>query len=282
MRADLLQDKRIAIVFFGLVKNMSDGQAESYNDHVVQPLRDVGAIVHGYLHTHKVETFTNARNGEKCEAIDQDATITRIRRILPLETMKTDPSDTDTAYGPLERYTKNGCQWHARFLPTTPLYYIRQLHSVMLSFSLIKCDECVPDAVIFLRPDVMFHTSICVNDVADACNASGCFLTPAWNKFGGLNDRFAITSWQVAHIYANRLVDLEQHVEQGFKLHAERYLRRIVERYARTVHEPPLAQRDCSHVTFSRVRGNGKPKKERFDDAPETKVEFMCRCGIRV
>lgn len=285
-----LDGKHVAVLFFGLVKTITDEQLCAYSKHVFHPLAKAGAVLHVFLHTHKLESFANPANLEYGDALDQDASIEKLAaacsgvgaaydRTCTFQYITTCPRTADERHGPVDKYSVNGTHWkRCPSWKTTVLYYIRQLDSIKEVYEL-ACRGTVRqgaegeaasfDAFVFLRPDVLFHEPLCLRDVQSACLASrrheNLVMTPSWHKFGGLNDRFAVASQKGASTYGYRLDELPRAIEQGFVLHAERFLQRTLMHKGK---EKGIDHNYCRHGTFSRVRANGKTKPENITDTP--------------
>jgi len=81
---------------------------------------------------------------------------------------------------------------------------IREMYSIQTVWNLAS--ESKPDYVFFLRPDLIYHDKFDFKKYffqIDQTNRP-IVITPSWQKWGGLNDRFGLANFSGAVTYGNR------------------------------------------------------------------------------
>lgn len=104
------------------------------------------------------------------------------------------------------------------------------------------------DVVIAVRSDLWFFNKLNIDHVRAAMQSNATVYTPAFDTWGGLNDRFAIGHPDAMHRVMNRLNDALAYSADN-PLHSETFLKHVVE-----MHGLSAANTD---LVFERVRGNG-------------------------
>jgi hypothetical protein len=107
------------------------------------------------------------------------------------------------------------------------------------------------DLVLLLRPDLLYidtldleaHLRLLLEDRAD-------LVVPAWQSWGGLNDRFAFCTGRAARVYANRIQDFASGCATMGTMHAEGFLAVTAARHKLRVATTPFRA--------VRLRANGK------------------------
>ncbi len=187
---------KIALCFFGLNRSLSH-TIESIGENVIAPLKQAGLEVDvvGALMRPR-GAFSNARSLESNlvpegnfeallhprshEYIDQAAFDELITpNILAL--------GLDDYYQDQHASTRN---------------IVRELFSVKRAFALLEGTR--PDAVVFLRPDLLYRDRLDIERYLPQLEGGARVMTPLWQKWGGLNDRFALCNYAGAEIYARR------------------------------------------------------------------------------
>lgn len=257
---------RLAICFFGQVKNIEEDHARAFIQHVVRPLMACYPQIDVYVHTYNMVRFSNPRNEEDDVAIDVVASlerlVTMLRQVEPpgrisLKGLQiTEPLDADKSFHPLEFYLSRGDPWDNEGISMFNL--LRQLYSLDQVTQQWERDK-EPDhyaAVVYTRPDLLFHTMLpLVASEEDARHTllANALYAPQFDEFRGLNDRFAFGSSYVMRVYGHRMNYIESYFErypEGM-LWSETYLQRVmVEMYG-------LAYIPLKNFSFSRVRATG-------------------------
>ncbi|MBV1776443.1 hypothetical protein KSF73_12065 [Burkholderiaceae bacterium DAT-1] len=153
---------------------------------------------------------------------------------------------------------------------------LRELFSIRTVYSSVPKGEF--DYFLFVRLDLYYHTPL---DIVHAVNASqqyqgNVILTPGWQLWGGLNDRFAFAPARVAEVYGHRLDMIPTYLnEVDEPLQAERMLLYTFMRLG-VHHEAYLG------MIASRVRGNKQIQPEFFDacmDNRDNAARFAAMLG---
>jgi hypothetical protein len=243
---------RIALCFFGLVKNTSIEHVKNYKINIVQPLKDAGLEVGAFMHTYHVPHIANKRNGENDD----------IDLALALKTWKTlnlsffhvkisETIDADSRY-PVDSFIHAGDPWPDN--PKSSLtFYLRQIYSLLNVTSQLekRKDEFV--GAIYLRPDVRFLDALNVHLLCSIMNNRNRSVValPSWESYGGANDRFAFGKTDDMISYGERGNELRHYVHvKKQPPHAETFLLHYLQ--SKNISILPISQR------FQRIRANGK------------------------
>lgn len=236
---------KVAVAFFGIPRN-SEICFPSIQKHVLAQIPQ-GTDVRCFYHLYKIDTVLNRRSGEDGSLVASNYD--------PFMDM-TGSLEQDT--GVLERWDFErikalGDTWGDEHASVRNL--LLQLHSLHTVTGMVETFE--PDFVIFVRPDIKYHTSFpsYVFNHSDPRRLN--VYIPNWQWWGGLNDRFAICGRDVYHAYGRRIERIfEFSSATGRKLHSERLLKFS------------LQQADAKicllATTGSRVRINGDYAEEDF------------------
>ena len=129
---------RLAMCFFGQVKNIADDHGRKFMEHVVRPLMTYYPQIDVYLHTYNIERFSNPRNWGHNVMIDVVSSLERLVTILrqmgppgrvSLKGLNiTEPLDADRHFRPLEFYLSRGDPWDNEGISMFNL--LRQLYSL--------------------------------------------------------------------------------------------------------------------------------------------------------
>ena len=228
-----VQQREVAIVFFGITRSLSY-TLPFIEKNILQVLEKANLSWHIYIHTYDQTTINNPRSGEQNVQIDYKKDIA----LLPLEACTLSVSSRDDTLKKicLEKYTKHGDPYkiskkEAPFASLKNL--LLQLQSLKKAFNLVPQDK-QDTAYLFIRPDLAYVDPLPIELIKKCLekNNERIIYTPEWQKWGGLNDRFAITNGPGAHTYANRF-DKAKAFAQKNKLHAEKFLSSCVSQYNR-------------------------------------------------
>ncbi|CUG03906.1 membrane-associated protein, putative, partial [Bodo saltans] len=96
---------RVALCFFGLVKDIDEDLIRSLSEGIVKPLTAAGFSLDSFLHTYHATTFFNAFNKETDGAtFNQSKSLATLKGLLPNLKVATDFISTPDRLMPLERY----------------------------------------------------------------------------------------------------------------------------------------------------------------------------------
>jgi hypothetical protein len=108
----------------------------------------------------------------------------------------------------------------------------------------------------FARPDLLFIDAIPHAAIRSVADGSVDVVTPSWQRWGGLNDRFALCSLRGAEIYLDRLNWVSSFCQEKGYFHPEEILLHSIEKSGLTYDFMPTRAR--------RVRSTGSIKYEDF------------------
>src|SRR5690554_4322399 len=92
---------KVALCFFGLVKNTSDADIRNYRAAIFEPLQASGYEVEGFFHTYRMKSVGNRRNGEMGAQLRTDESIALWQTLVPFRAINvTDPMLADAHFCP--------------------------------------------------------------------------------------------------------------------------------------------------------------------------------------
>lgn len=247
---NLLDQTSIGICFFGITRSIPF-TSHSILASVIDPASRSGKVTSS-AHFFRQDRILNPRTGEDCMVIDGSECQ------LNLDELVWSSAGSSEIVTDLERLSEFGDAWGDDFASLRNL--VHQLHSLKRVTALAERNS--PDIVAFIRPDLNYHDSLyTVFRKALKAHRSGksVVFAPDWQRWGGVNDRFAIAVGRDAALaYGNRIDYAREFCEsRGQPLHSERLLAFALQRAGvPVVHIPHRA---------SRVRANGVQSWEDFD-----------------
>lgn len=258
-------DHKIALVFFGLVKNVNSVLLKSFRTNVVEPLSELGTV-HAYMHTFREANFSNPRNLENT-TIDQQSSINFIRGLFSSHTFNVIVDETDDAhrfFGPTVWYLRNGGAWAGNSTLSTH-YYLRQQFSLLRATEMwagvnyTQLSGLLPlprnkfSCVVYIRPDLLFVSALPKHVLRGICRTPNDghrdVVVPSM-EHGGWHDRSAMGTPEGMLLYGLRGLHIRKFVNAGEVPHAESYLARFLCENNVTIHIAPWATR--------RVRADGR------------------------
>lgn len=145
---------------------------------------------------------------------------------------------------------------------------LHQLHSIKAATELAM-SSMAPDVFIFVRPDLLYHDPCPAAAIGSAARRPRQCHLPAWQWWGGYNDRLAICGREAGLAWGRRLDQALRYCQTQQKpLHAEKLLRFALKEQRTALRLLP--------VRASRVRVSGEVKEEIF--APLT--TYSSRKGL--
>jgi hypothetical protein len=243
---------KIAICFFGLNRSLSITH-KSIEDNIFKPLDSIGAEYNIFTALMNPKSgYSNLRSGELRLLPEQDSL--KFLNSDELLLLDQDNFDQNINFNLPPEIDAYGDQHHST------MNIFRELFSINQAYELACTSGDKFDAFVFLRPDLFYHDRFNFEKYISLIKNNGpaTLLTPAWQKWQGLNDRFAIAGNVAAIAYGARLFFIDTFLnETKLKLHAE-----IMLLY--------LAHKNSLNIAYdltekaSRVRGNGVIKDENF------------------
>ena len=213
-----------------------------------------------FAHFNKIAEVSNKRSKENSVPINpEEYTLLKCDAVA-----QTDQEIVDQQID-FEQMKKYGDNWRDNFGSLKNL--LRQFYSLNAVTDLIAQQKF--DLVIFSRVDIRFESPIEIPLVRP-----GTLYTPWFDKYHGLNDRFAMGDFDTMVTYGRRQSRIREYCEQtGRPLGAEAYLRWYVR-------SERLRSRDLTSVNFSRVRAHGVVSP--IDRSAKAKLKYHLKKGLEV
>lgn len=241
---------RIAICFFGIARSIQY-TAGSIERNIIEPAARFGDVLKiAYLYD--VPKIENKRSGEDI-ALDIN-----VNQHIALDYVEMAQPDTADILLDYQKFKVFGDNWNDNYRSLKNLTH--QLHSLQQNTKMAQGSGA--DVVAFIRPDLHYHDSlgpIFKNALRIHRKGGSVLFSPNWQRWGGLNDRFAIAVGENAIFsYGSRLQVAEEFCST-FKcsLHSEKLLAYAIKKSGVKVRHIPQRA--------SRVRANGVQAFESFD-----------------
>lgn len=255
--------RRVAIAFYGIPR-AAHICMPCLEEKIIHPL-STAYDVKCFYHLYKLQKIDNPRSGDKGQfPVEWYDYFSNFDGLLE------DPELCLDRWG-FDQIKNFGDIWGDEFKSIKNL--IHQLNSLREVAQLLESFN--PDCVIFLRPDLMYHDSIPNRIVQEAClSLDEEVWIPAWQWFGGLNDRFAVCSRRAYKRYAYRVEESDAYVREKGPLHAESLLSYQMNKFSVKIN--PM------FVRASRVRADGTVRRENFSyrtwmDAENTSYPLLAK-----
>jgi len=203
---------RAVVAFFGLPR-CSAVCWPSIERHLLEPLAALASVT-VVAHLYRQARVVNPRSGEDAPLPDAN--------YRPFEAFRTEIEDRPAGEpGLLASLKPYGDAWHDGHVSLGNL--LLQLRSLHLVTALAAAES--PDIVLFARPDLLYHEPLDRAAIDHAASGTLHLSLPAWEAWGGLNDRFALAGAGAWQAYGSRLL-LAPHycIQTGLPLHSERFL----------------------------------------------------------
>lgn len=241
----MLAKKKIAICFFGITRSLKY-TIGSIEENILNPARTLGDV-RVFAHFFNQERVENSRSREST-ALDRSE-----YKLLKPDCVVLEAPDECLSRHEFEKLKSFGDTRHDKFQSLRNI--VHALHSLEQVTDMAL--EWAPDVVLFLRPDLFYHSSLeaIIQQALDS-EAPAVFL-PDWQHWrGGYNDRFAICVGKKAAItYGKRVQKMHEYCE----LYQEPLHSESLNRFAL----------DTSGVSIkffperaSRIRADGSQKRE--------------------
>lgn len=235
----------VAIGFFGLTRSLKY-TIKSIEQNIFNVLKKNNIKYDIYLHTYNLEKLTLKRSGEKNCILD----VNEWKLLNPIKYKIDNQNDFDKSYD-YDSIKKYGDTWRTNFQNVYNL--IRQLNSLKELYKLFE-DEKKYDCYILLRPDLFYHDKLDLNIINKVNNN---IVTPKWQRWGGLNDRFCFGKKNTIKIYCNRINECLNYCSHyNTSINSEKLLLFCIKKNNIT----PI----FTKMRASRIRANGKKIREKW------------------
>lgn len=232
-----MKRKKIAIIFFGLTRNLKKTFL-SIKYNVFQPLQDCMIDFDIYLHTYYLASITNTRSHEDQIPLDNEEW-----KLLRPHHFLIDQQDEVDTFLPHEQFCKYKNPWPEDPSRNSMRNLLRALYSLKRAWSLLQ-QQPEYDGYLILRPDLMYTSPLQI-DFTLPIRGRVIYL-PDWGTVrSGDNDRLCLTSRDGAQIYMNRYDDIILY-GRLFTPNSHRFLHWVLNKNN--------MQRHVLHLTGVRVR----------------------------
>ena len=244
---------KVAFIFNGILRSIQF-TINNLQNKIFKKLKNENIDYDIYCHNFTIENYTNKRNDE------YNITIKRENfKLLPCDYYLENNQHIIMNEIDFSKYLINGHNWDDNI--DTAYNYILSLWSKMQITNLLKKNienGSHYDFIIFIRSDVIFHIKNNFNftNLLNKIQTDNDCIIPDFHHFGGLNDRMFISKPRLALYYGNYFTEILSLINDGHSLHSETFNKLLLQKYNANVIKVP--------IYFSRMRANGKRKKENF------------------
>ena len=253
---------RVAIVFFGLARALPRTIHSIERNIYAANVAD-GFSFCTFASLNLLRNLNNPRAGELNVALDPaDA------YLLNADVYLLAPQDDAPIAAPLAAAQRQADAYEDNWCASRNL--LHQLASLQRAWA--ACTQPQHgrfDYFLFVRPDLLYLDSFRLAKLASVFAGAGNIAVPAWQRHGGLNDRFAFADATAARHYAERLSLVGEYCALA-PLHAERLLAyALYQGQCKVCALPVRAQRIRAHgakvtETFSGLNSNLPRKPQHF------------------
>ena len=253
---------RIAVCFFGITRNFSRHTLDSIERYLFAEAAKHDPHFTRFAHFNKLTAVTSKRSREASVPIDPEEF-----KLLNCKVAEQTGQEQVDQEIDLEYIKQFGDNWHDDFGSLKNL--LRQFYSLNAVTELLLRNQEAFDVVIYSRVDVRFETPVEIPTIHPRT-----LFTPWFDKYHGLNDRFAMGDFETMMTYGRRQSIIRQYCEEtGKPLGAESYLLW----YAKKI---GLRTRDLTSLNFSRVRAHGVVQP--IDCTPKAKLKYYFKRGLEL
>jgi len=240
---------KIAICFIGLCRS-THHTIDSINKNIYQALDDLNIDYDVYLHTYNIEKeYNNQWAGESNQKINND----NWKLLNPKYTLIENEDDVINQLDlPKYRTHGNPWSWIGESSFNTLNNAILSLYSTYQVTQLWKNNNITYDAILYLRPDVIYYKPLLLSYFYPLENNT--ILLPNFEEWP-INDRLAIGPPDVMKIYGERFLDAYEYSLSN-QLHTETYLNYILNKNKIIIKK--------IHFRFSRMKINGENREPWF------------------
>lgn len=230
---------RIAVCFFGITRNFSRHTLDSIERNLFAQIARHDPQFRRLAHFNRLTAVSNWRTGESNVLVDPEEC-----RFLNCDVVEqTDQEEVDQKID-FDFIKQFGDNWRDNYGSLKNL--LRQLYSLNAVTDLLLREKNGFDFIVFSRADLLFEMPVEIPRVRPRT------LYTAWfDRYHGLNDRFAIGDLETMVAYGRRQSMIRQYcLETGRPLSAEHYLLWYTRKQRFQTHQ-------LKSISFSRVRSNG-------------------------
>jgi hypothetical protein len=240
--------KRLSLAFFGLPRGhlLTQPTLDRWMDKLSSQFE-----LHVAYHLYHLDRVVNLRSGEDFSI--PDAAYAWFEK-FDGEVQYMPPGEHDEVASKIRAYGDPYCDG---FRSIRSL--LSQLRSIDSVAKRVQADRA--DAVLYLRPDLLYHEFPSFDDIARVSVQPGLCILPDWQWWGGVNDRFALCGARSHLAWGRRIEQVDSFLKYRSRvgLQAEELLRFALRRAGCRIR--------TFHLTASRVREMSRVQSESFDAA---------------
>ena len=232
---------KIALAFFGITRSLKY-TIDTINKNVLDVFRINNIDFTIFMHTYKLDTYTNQRTGEHVDNVDNE----EYKLLNPDYLLIHDQNKIKKLINmPLYRSHKD--PWNTNYNSVDN--FILAQYSKSNVVNLIHQTGVQYDYVIFIRPDCSYFTRFNINWLRFVNNNTIC--TPNFGLFGkyNFNDRFCISNMRTYKLYGDIFPHL-LYLSKKISLHSETVLGGLM------LHKYKLNIKQIPFI-FAKVRSGG-------------------------
>ncbi|HWD90981.1 MAG TPA: hypothetical protein VG938_01400 [Verrucomicrobiae bacterium] len=254
---------KIAVCFVGVTRNFSKHTLDSIQRNLFDVVAKHDPHFKRFAHFNKIAELTNERSRENAVAIDPDE-----HKLLNCDVVEhTDQRLVDEQID-FEYLKQFGNLWEDNF--GTLRNVLRQLYSLNAIADILERQNTKFDLVIYSRPCLRFFRPIEIPRTI----LPHTLYTPWFDRFRGLNDRFAMGDLETMLLFARRQSMARDFIaETGGPMGAENYLLWYTRKKG-------LRNRYLTSVTFGRVRADGTERA--MKNEARQRLKFYFKRGLEV
>jgi hypothetical protein len=250
---------KIAVCFVGVTRNYSKHTLDSIERNLFGVVAKHDPNFKKFAHFNKLAVLTNERSREIGVTLDQDD-----YKLLNCDVVEqTDQAVVDQEID-FEYLKQFGNTWKDNF--GTLKNVLRQMYSLNCVANILERQNTKFDLVIYSRICLRFYKPIEIPRVI----RPRTLYTPWFERFHGLNDRFALGDMETMLLFCRRQAMAREFIaETGLPMGAENYLLWYAKKKG-------LETRHLTSMNFSRVRADGSEKAIK-DTVPEKMKYYFKR-----
>lgn len=236
---------KIAVAFFGVARSLKYTIC-SIEENILAPLRALGDVkIFG--HFYNLTEIYNPRSGESCKIDTSQHALINFDSIIIDE-----PNDCLSRFNIKEIYSARDPYLDDYKSITNLLHQLHSLDSVTKSIQ----ESYQPDVVVFVRPDLYYHNSLQASMLLAVRSSRKRVFLPAWQSYGGYNDRCAICNNDTYVDYGSRANLVDSYIDFCKPFYSELFLYFVLRKKHIKVSR--------LEITASRIRGDGRVEDELF------------------
>jgi hypothetical protein len=251
---------KVAICFFGITRNFSKHTLDSIKRNLFETAARRDSNFRRLAHFNRLDAISSHRSGENSVLIDPQEF-----KLLGCDVVaQTDQDEVDKGID-FDYVRQFGDNWRDNYASLKNL--LRQFYSLNAVTDLLLAEKTDFELVIFSRADLRFEAPVEIPRIRRRT-----LYTPWFQRYHGLNDRFAMGDLETMVAYGRRQSMIRQYCEEaGGPLRAEGYLLWYAKKCG-------LSSRHLKSINFSRVRSDGQVLA--VDCSREEKLKFYFKRGL--